>query len=243
MSSIKQNITKIKIAQKQLHMDDDTYRALLHRLTGKSSATDLSVTEQHKVLAEMERLGFKPSKPKGKQYTKPHSRKLIMCWRDLWRAKKVENGGNSAMEAWVKRMTGKPSPDWLTPSEANKLIENLKQWLNRPTGGAMKSLLIGTLSVMLYACNAHAENKPLPPQDNARFIATINQQPALAAVNWIISDMMDGHVVYTTTQHSFSLHLIPGNYHVVAEQGVVTRVRRIEVADDTPVTVAVEVGN
>ena len=40
------NVAKIKIAQKQLGMADDAYRALLNRLTGKTSAATLSVPEQ-----------------------------------------------------------------------------------------------------------------------------------------------------------------------------------------------------
>ena len=56
-------IAKIKIAQKQLGMDDDVYRELLHRMAGKRSCTELTATELARVLREMERLGFAPSRP------------------------------------------------------------------------------------------------------------------------------------------------------------------------------------
>ena len=42
-------IAKIKIAQKQLGMDDDVYRELLHRMAGKRSCTELTATELARV--------------------------------------------------------------------------------------------------------------------------------------------------------------------------------------------------
>ena len=56
-------IAKIKIAQQQLAMDDDSYRAMLQRTTGKKSCKDLTATELAMVLREMERLGFVPTRP------------------------------------------------------------------------------------------------------------------------------------------------------------------------------------
>lgn len=38
-------IAKIKIAQKELGLDDDTYRAVLERVTGKRSCADMDVSE------------------------------------------------------------------------------------------------------------------------------------------------------------------------------------------------------
>ena len=53
-------VAKIKIAQKELDMDDDTYRAVLLRVTGKNSSTRLDAAELDAVLREMCRLGFVP---------------------------------------------------------------------------------------------------------------------------------------------------------------------------------------
>lgn len=46
----KRGIQAIKAAQRQLGMDDGTYRAMLQGQTGKRSAAELSVREQSKVL-------------------------------------------------------------------------------------------------------------------------------------------------------------------------------------------------
>ena len=61
-SNQKAMIAKIKIAQKQLNMDDDIYRAILQRETGKRSTTQMTESELIRVLDEMQRLGFVPSK-------------------------------------------------------------------------------------------------------------------------------------------------------------------------------------
>ena len=53
----KRGIQAIKAAQRQLGLDDDTYRAMLQGQTGKRSAAELSVREQSKVLDYLRGLG------------------------------------------------------------------------------------------------------------------------------------------------------------------------------------------
>lgn len=54
----KTELAKIHVAKAQLKLDDDTYRALLERLTGKTSAADLTARERVGVLNEFYRLGW-----------------------------------------------------------------------------------------------------------------------------------------------------------------------------------------
>ena len=60
MSMKKAQLAKVHIAKQQLGMDDDSYRALLARVAGVKSAKDLNPRQMGAVLAELERLGFKP---------------------------------------------------------------------------------------------------------------------------------------------------------------------------------------
>jgi phage gp16-like protein len=53
-------LAKIHVAKAQLGLDDDTYRALLARIAGVRSAKELNKRQIGAVLAEFERLGFKP---------------------------------------------------------------------------------------------------------------------------------------------------------------------------------------
>ncbi len=58
------NLAKIHIAKKQLGMDDATYRAMLLTHGGVSSSKDLTLIGAAKVLAHLERCGFKPTSSK-----------------------------------------------------------------------------------------------------------------------------------------------------------------------------------
>jgi len=53
-------IKKIHIAQRDLALTEDTYRALLERVTGQRSAADLDAKQRRAVIDEFYRLGWKP---------------------------------------------------------------------------------------------------------------------------------------------------------------------------------------
>lgn len=63
-------LSKIHVAKQQLGLEDETYRALLARVSGVRSAKELTDKQASMVLKEFERLGFKPlpSKSKGKPH-------------------------------------------------------------------------------------------------------------------------------------------------------------------------------
>lgn len=58
------DLSKIHIAKKDLALDEDTYRSMLQRVAGVTSAKDLSPLKTTAVLAELVRLGWKPKKSK-----------------------------------------------------------------------------------------------------------------------------------------------------------------------------------
>jgi phage gp16-like protein len=55
----KREVRLIKIGQRELMMEDDTYRAMLRRLGGVDSATDLDWAGRKKVLDHLRASGFK----------------------------------------------------------------------------------------------------------------------------------------------------------------------------------------
>ena len=70
------NTAKIHIARQQLGLTDEDYRALLGRVAGVSSSTQLTERTCSRVLRELERLGFKP-KPSNKAKGKPRNFKKL----------------------------------------------------------------------------------------------------------------------------------------------------------------------
>ena len=53
-------MAKIHIAKKDLHLDDDTYRDVLWRVTGKRSCKDMTIAQLQDVAKDMQNSGFKP---------------------------------------------------------------------------------------------------------------------------------------------------------------------------------------
>lgn len=60
MNTKKILMAKIHIAKKDLHLDDDTYRDVLWRVTGKRSCKDMTIAQLQDVVKDMEKSGFKP---------------------------------------------------------------------------------------------------------------------------------------------------------------------------------------
>lgn len=64
MSTKKPLMAKIHIAKKELALDDDTYRDVLWRVTGKRSCKDMTIAELEAVIKDMQNSGFKPKPAK-----------------------------------------------------------------------------------------------------------------------------------------------------------------------------------
>ena len=60
-------LAKIHIAKSQLGLDEDAYRAMLLSVGGVMSAKDLTPLGAAKVLAHLEKFGFRPSKQFGRR--------------------------------------------------------------------------------------------------------------------------------------------------------------------------------
>lgn len=125
-------IAKIKIAQSQLAMEDDVYRAMLARVSGgKTSCTQMSLPELQAVAEEMKRMGFKQTAPKGKG-VRPH----LTPDRDAL-LNKLEAlltvGGKSwnYADGMAKKMFGKDLVRFLTPTQLYKLVQALQIHTNK----------------------------------------------------------------------------------------------------------------
>lgn len=64
----------IHAAARQMGWDEDTYRAILERVTGKTSAADLAPRQRKQVLDEFARLGWQAKKAKSHRAPNPAPR-------------------------------------------------------------------------------------------------------------------------------------------------------------------------
>jgi phage gp16-like protein len=130
-------IAKIHLAKKQLALAEDSYRAILERITGLDSAGKMRVDP---VLREFARLGWR-AKPAAKRSAQPQIRMIHAVWADI--CKLQGRGDADALRAFVRRQTktedhpdGVDSPNFLTAPLATRVLEGLKAWRARLMKGA-----------------------------------------------------------------------------------------------------------
>ncbi|GAB6965980.1 hypothetical protein JCM25156A_32060 [Komagataeibacter kakiaceti JCM 25156] len=128
---------KLHIARKELALPDESYRDILHRITGKSSAKDATIPALEKVLAHFRTLGWKPKKGSLSSSDRPHVRMIYAIWKDM--GPMLDSGGTrEALRAYVQRQTMTPdhpggisAPEFLDGTQGRKVIEGLKRWKAR----------------------------------------------------------------------------------------------------------------
>ncbi|MGQ6549757.1 gp16 family protein [Serratia sp. IR-2025] len=118
-------IGAIKAGQAHLGWDDATYRGVLSRLTGKTSATQCSLSELQAVREYMHEQGYPRKVAK-------HGRKPRVAFSKTSLLSKIEALLADAGRPWpyaesmAKRMfKGRQAIEWLTEEELTKLLQAL----------------------------------------------------------------------------------------------------------------------
>lgn len=124
-------LAQIHVAKAQLGMDDDDYRALLERVTGKRSSAVLTEPQRRAVIEEMKRRGFKTKGRGRRPSSKPYVRLVFALWGELKREGVWRQDDVSSLRAFTKRMAGVDDPEFMTYAEATKVIEALKKMRDR----------------------------------------------------------------------------------------------------------------
>ncbi|MCP1659318.1 gp16 family protein [Neisseria perflava] len=133
-------IAKIKIAQKELAMDDDTYRAVLLRVTGKDSCAKMGEGELEAVCAQMVRLGFRV-KPKRKADVgqSPQRRASADPMMRKVEALLLDSGWHwNYAHGTARRMFGVDRVEWLSDGHMHKLVAALQIAANRKKAAEAK---------------------------------------------------------------------------------------------------------
>jgi phage gp16-like protein len=163
-------ITKIHIARSQLGMADDSYRAnLAHYANGKTSCTQMTVTELEAVLSAFKKLGFKakpkaPTRQSEKKYSPstadgPKDERSVIraIWIFMYRAGFLRDGSETALNTYVTRQTaqlnggaGIQSVQWLEGKEAVLVLESLKKWCRREMYRELQKLGANLWPAMSY---------------------------------------------------------------------------------------------
>ena len=129
----KQQIGAIHAAKANAALDDDTYRDILARLTGRRSSRDLNSAEAAKVLNHLN--GLSKSVKGSVRMSGTYAGKLRALWLTGYNLGVVADRRDTALLAFVERQTKISHPDWWTDAAtANRAIEGLKDWIGREAG-------------------------------------------------------------------------------------------------------------
>jgi phage gp16-like protein len=126
----------IKMAQRSLGLDDDTYRDFLESVTGKRSTTAMTVKQRWRVVEALKDKGMRFESTKGgrpdvAKDDAPQSRLIRHLWLKLKGMGVLRDPSERALLAYVKGMTGKPCMEWCRPDQLSTVIEALKKWVAR----------------------------------------------------------------------------------------------------------------
>lgn len=126
-------LAQVHIARKALGMLEDDYRGLLQRVTGQSSAKHCEDRQLVSLIAEFERMGWRPVRM-GKGRKSAHNQtvwKARAMWISLYQLGAIEDGSDSALDAFGRRQLRVDRLQWADARQAFRLIEALKAIANR----------------------------------------------------------------------------------------------------------------
>lgn len=135
-------LAKVHLAKKELGLDEDTYRAILKRLTGEASAADCGEAQLGAVLDEFKVKGWKPAvgggagrssgrAPRAKPADHPSARKARALWISLHQLGVIHNASEEALEAFARRQLRVEKMQWADQARIYRLIEALKAMAER----------------------------------------------------------------------------------------------------------------
>lgn len=127
------------VAKKKLGMDDEAYRAMLERVAGVRSSTQVIVSKKKAVLAEFQRLGASTASataPTIKDRMQgPYAGKLQALWIAGYNLGIIHDKTDKACMSFVERMTKISHSRFLHQNKDGSVaIESLKKWLAREGG-------------------------------------------------------------------------------------------------------------
>ena len=125
---------RIHAGKKALGLDDDTYRCLLERVTGKRSSADMTHLERQAVITELVRLGFKVEDAAARKRVfagKPKNVAEVPMLRKVEALLADNHRPWSYAHSMAKRMFHVNRVEWLHDDQLHKLVAALQTDANR----------------------------------------------------------------------------------------------------------------
>lgn len=133
-------LAKVHVAKKELGLDDETYRAVVKRVTGQASAAECGHDQLEHLLNDFRSKGWKPKARKPESPTaapaaasstaRPADHavagKARALWISLHQLGVIRDPSERALEAFAKRQLKVECLQWADQSQGYRLIEALK---------------------------------------------------------------------------------------------------------------------
>jgi hypothetical protein len=118
-SARNQNLARLHALKREMALDEDAYRDRLFVVAGVRSAKQLDDAALAVALAKF------PVKQSNTAFH-AHHRLAKALWIACWNLGALASGDDAALDAFVRRQTGKERLAFVTPAEAGKVTEALK---------------------------------------------------------------------------------------------------------------------
>ena len=124
-------LAKVHAMAKELALSDDSYRDVLHRITGQRSAALCSNEELYQVVQEFSRLGAGKKRSGRPVADTPMALRCRALWITLWNLDELDDGSEHALASFVRRQTGREDMRFCTAAQLSLVIEALKDMCSR----------------------------------------------------------------------------------------------------------------
>lgn len=125
-------LRKLHAERRRLNIPEDTFRAILLGQTGRESSKGIGMSAANACVEEMRKYSPASGKPPQRSFRPrakdPLHRLIYKLWGILRECDQVEA---RYPDSFVFRMTEVERPEFLTPAQANIVIEGLKDWIKR----------------------------------------------------------------------------------------------------------------
>lgn len=126
-------IKAIQTGRRKLGLSDEEYRALLEGVSGKTSTKELNAYQLKEVLRRMREAGFHTA-------ADPQLRKIRSLWFSMYDEGIVKSKTDQSISAYIRRIT-KKSANACDVKDLQRVIETLKQWIDRMDDPAVRERL------------------------------------------------------------------------------------------------------
>lgn len=133
MTMTKKRLSLIHVARNQLGLTDEDYRAILMKVAGVSSSTDLDGAGFDAVMAYFQRLGFTSTRKRETFGERPGmaTSAQVALIRKLWGEFTGGEGTEAALGKWLERTFQVSALRFLPAGSAHKAIGALKTMTSR----------------------------------------------------------------------------------------------------------------